>query len=259
MREEIISMKTYGYARVSTQTQSIKRQIENIEKVAPDAVIFSEAYTGRKVVGRKELAKLLRVVKPGDQIIFDSVSRMSRDADEGYNLYMQLFDKGVELHFIKEPQIDTTVYRSALAQRLSAEGIAEGKDQATSQLVSSIFNALNEYFRELARQQIRYSFEVAQKEVDDLRQRTREGMAARKAADPDLEYGRRPGTYGSYNVKKYEQLKPQIIKLSRDFKGKNTDLEVIKLTGLARGTYYSYKRRITEELQQEESAALSPV
>ncbi len=33
----------------------------------------------------------------GDTIIFDSVSRMSRDSEEGYNLYEELFDKGIEL------------------------------------------------------------------------------------------------------------------------------------------------------------------
>ena len=40
--------------------------------------------TGTKFQGRKELEKILDKVYAGDTIIFDSVSRMSRDAEEGF-------------------------------------------------------------------------------------------------------------------------------------------------------------------------------
>ena len=76
-------MAVYGYARISRKTQNIERQIRNILLVQPGARIYQEAYTGTKMDGRKELNKLLKIVKAGDLIIFDSVSRMSRDADEG--------------------------------------------------------------------------------------------------------------------------------------------------------------------------------
>ena len=53
----------------------------------PEALIVQEAFTGTKVEGRKEFEKLLKVGKPGDTIVYDSVSRMSRNADEGFRLY----------------------------------------------------------------------------------------------------------------------------------------------------------------------------
>ena len=75
----------YGYCRISTKQQSIDRQIRNIKKEYPDAVILQEAYTGT-TTDRPEWNKLYKAVKDGDIIIFDSVSRMSRDAAEGFKL-----------------------------------------------------------------------------------------------------------------------------------------------------------------------------
>lgn len=77
--------KEYAYARISRKTQKIERQIENLTKAYPDARIYQEAYTGTKTEGRKEFNKMLSVIKPGYTIVFDSVSRMSRNADDGLN------------------------------------------------------------------------------------------------------------------------------------------------------------------------------
>lgn len=61
--------------------------------------LYQEAYTGMKVEGQREFNKLKDIVKSGDTIVFDSVPRMSRDADEGIRLYMEWFDKGINLVF----------------------------------------------------------------------------------------------------------------------------------------------------------------
>ena len=76
--------RQYGYCRISTRGQNIERQERNIKTAFPDAVIVKEIYTGTKFQGRKELEKILDKVYAGDTIIFDSVSRMSRDAEEGF-------------------------------------------------------------------------------------------------------------------------------------------------------------------------------
>ena len=62
----------YGYCRISTPRQNIDRQIRNIKAEYPDAIIFKESYTGTKL-DRPEWSKLMRKVKPGDRIVFDSV------------------------------------------------------------------------------------------------------------------------------------------------------------------------------------------
>ena len=105
--------KIYGYCRISRKEQNIDRQMRNIKAAYPRAVIVAEAYTGTRVEGRVKFEKLLKAVRPGDSVVFDSVSRMSRNAAEGFALYEDLFNRGVELVFLKEPQINTATYKKA--------------------------------------------------------------------------------------------------------------------------------------------------
>ena len=155
----------YGYCRVSTPKQNIERQIRNIRLAYPSAVIYKEAYTGT-TIERKQLDNLLKVAKNGDIIVFDSVSRMSRNAAEGIELYQRLFDSGIELVFIKEPHINTLTYKRALSNNIPLTGTK----------TDIILNAVNQYLMELAKEQIELAFEQAQKEVDDLHERTKEGI-----------------------------------------------------------------------------------
>ena len=83
--------KIYGYCRISTPSQNIERQIRNILKAYPDAIIVQETFSGTKFQGRKELEKIIKNIRAGDTIICDSVSRMSRNADEGFRLYEKLY------------------------------------------------------------------------------------------------------------------------------------------------------------------------
>lgn len=68
-------MSIYGYCRISTAKQSIDRQIRNIKAEYPTAHIVQEAYTGTSIF-RPEWLKLYRILKAGDIVVFDSVSRM---------------------------------------------------------------------------------------------------------------------------------------------------------------------------------------
>ena len=76
-------MNIYGYCRISTAKQSIDRQIRNIKAEYPTAHIVQEAYTGTSIF-RPEWLKLYRVLKSGDMVVFDSVSRMSRNVGESF-------------------------------------------------------------------------------------------------------------------------------------------------------------------------------
>ena len=51
-------------------------------------------------------------IKTGDTIVFDSVSRMTRNAGEGYSDYKMLYEKGVHPIFLNEPLINTSVFDS---------------------------------------------------------------------------------------------------------------------------------------------------
>ena len=104
-------MKVYGYCRISTGKQNIERQIRNIKTEYPEAFIVEEVYTGTKISGREMWQKLMKYVQKGDKIVFDSVSRMSRDAKEGFASYEELFCRGIDIVFLKEPHINTSVYK----------------------------------------------------------------------------------------------------------------------------------------------------
>ena len=111
----------YGYARISNPKQSIDRQIRNIKAKYPDAVIVDEAFTGT-TSSRPKWQRLFSHVKSGDQIVFDSVSRMSRNAEDGFRDYEALYYRGVELIFLKEPMIDTSTFRNALSSSVPLTG-----------------------------------------------------------------------------------------------------------------------------------------
>ena len=222
-------MCIYGYCRISTKQQSIERQIRNIKASYPDAVIFQEAYTGTKL-DRPEWNKLFKRVKEGDTLVFDSVSRMSRNADEGIKTYFELFDRGVNLVFLKEAYINTDTYADSLKDKIELTGTDEDE----------IFKGLNNYFRKLAKKQIRIAFEQSQKEVDDLHQRTKEGIETARINGKQI--GQKRGA--KLTTKKSVEAKAQIEKYSKDFNGTLDDTEVIKLTGLSRNTYYKYKREM---------------
>lgn len=223
---------TYGYARISTKKQSIERQIRNILSEYPDAIIVEEAYTGTKI-HREKFDSLLDKVKEGDTIVFDSVSRMSRNADDGVKLYFDLYDRGINLVFLKERHIDTDTYKNAIANSIDSVG---------NEIADMYIETTNKVLRLLAQRQIILAFCQSQKEVDDMKQRTKEGLVTAKLNGKKV--GASKGD--KYKVKKKDEMMMQIQKYSKDFYGNLTDIDVIKLTGLARNTYYKYKKELSE-------------
>ena len=166
----------YGYARISTPKQKITRQIKNIKEKYPEALIFEEVYTGSKFQGRDKLEKLLKVIKPGDTIVFDEASRMSRNAEEGYELYMELYKKGIHMVFLKEPQINSSTYEQATHAYI----------QKTTTAADILLKAIEEFILELAKEQIKMAFVRSEQELIFLRKRTKDGLAVAKAEGKTL-------------------------------------------------------------------------
>ncbi len=226
-------MCMYGYCRISQKKQSIERQIRNIKAAYPTAVIMEEAYTGTSI-DRKEWNKLFKKAKQGDTIIFDSVSRMSRNADEGYTAYEELFARGVELVFLKEPHINTATFKAAMEKAIPMTGTS----------VDYILEGINKYLLALAKEQIIIAFAQAEKEVADLHQRTKEGIETARLNGKQI--GLAAGT--KLTTKKSLAAKEIILKRSKDFNGTLTDAEVMNLAKISRNSYYKYKRELKGEL-----------
>lgn len=222
--------RVYGYARVSTMKQSISRQIDNIKSAYPDAVVITESYTGTKM-DRPNWSKLEKQLHEGDTVVFDEVSRMSRNAEEGFAVYQKLYNMGVNLIFLKESTLNTENFRKTTQVALT------GSD------VDCILEGVNKYLMILAENQIKAAFETAQHEVDFLHKRTSEGVRRAQAEGKQvgIEKGRKLTT------KKSVEMKQLIRKHSKEFNGNLNDSDVMKLTGLSRNTYYKYKKELKED------------
>lgn len=226
----------YGYCRISRAKQSIERQIRNIKAAYPEAVIIEEVFT-RTRIDRKEWNKLTSKVKCGDTIVFDSVSRMSGNAEEGFTAYEELYNSGINLVFLKEPHINTDTYKQALQNNVALTGGT----------VDYILEGVNKYLLALAKEQIRLAFQQSEKEVEDLHQRTREGLITAKLNGKQV--GQKQGA--KLTTKKSIAAKEVIAKHSKDFNGTLSDIDVMKLTGLSRNTYYKYKAEMKEAAGRE--------
>lgn len=226
-------MARYGYCRISTKQQSIDRQIRNIKAVYPDAIIVTESYSGT-TLNRPEWKKLYNKLKKNDVVVYDSVSRMSRDADEGVDLYMELYNKGIELEFLKESHINSEVYKSTIAQTIGTTG---------NDIADIYIEATNKVIRLLAEKQIRLAFEQAEKEVEDLHQRTREGIETARLNGKQI--GQKQGA--KLTTKKSVEAKKLIRKHNKTFGGSLTNEETWTLIGISKMTFYKYLREMKEE------------
>lgn len=123
-----------GYARVSKESQTVDRQLDLLQDYGVEMII-QEKQTGTKKE-RSGLDQLLLVIRPGDQVVVESISRLGRNTLDILEL-IQLFDKkNISFISLKE-QLDTTTPTgkamlqmmsviSELERNLLAERIREG-------------------------------------------------------------------------------------------------------------------------------------
>lgn len=229
--------RIYGYCRVSTKTQNIDRQERNILALYPSAVIVRETYTGTKL-GRKGLDRIIKEARAGDTVVFDSVSRMSRNAAEGVELYMSLMDRGIDLIFLKEPHINTETYKQALNNSVGPVG---------NEIADIYIEATNRVLRLLATRQIELAFGQAQKEVEDIRRRTAEGIETARRV------GKRIGTPkgSTLSVRKKAPAKAFIAKHSLRFGGELNDTRCAAAAGICRKTFYKYAAELAKENEND--------
>ena len=231
----------YAYCRVSTTHQRITRQITNITELYPKATIIREFYTGT-TQSRPQWDRLMTIIKKGDTIVFDSVSRMSRNAQEGFKDYKMLYEFGVNLVFLNEPLINTSVFDSTRNNMLNIS--IETGNQAVDDFFKGNIQLINNFMMALAEEQIKAAFEQSEKEVTDLHSRISQGM--REAKKNGTKIGLPKGT--SLTTKKSFYCKSIIQKHSKDFGGSLEDPDVIKLCGCSRNSYYKYKRALKSEI-----------
>ena len=192
---------------------------------------------------RPAWTKLKKQLKSGDTVVFDEISRMSRDAAEGFEEYKSLYEQGINLVFLKESMLNTDNFRQ------TAQLAMTGSD------IDVVLKGINEYLMILAEKQIRAAFETAQHEVDFLHQRTSEGVQKAKERyeretimgipHEKQNVGRPKGAV--IETKKEKDMKAKILKMSNCFEGTMNDKEVMETLKIARNTYYRYKKLLKAE------------
>lgn len=107
-KQEVIDMNTYFYIRVSSKDQNtIRQEVKAKEIGIPVGNVFIEKVSGKNVTDRPVLTNMMTVLKSGDKLIVDSISRFARNTKDLIELVEQLNEKGVIFVSLKEA-IDTT-------------------------------------------------------------------------------------------------------------------------------------------------------
>ncbi|WP_028778743.1 recombinase family protein [Shimazuella kribbensis] len=143
-------MKTFAYVRVSSKDQNETRQIETMKKEGiADRDIFVDKASG-KDFERPKYQALKAVLREGDVVIFDSITRMGRNMDDTVKEYNWLVHNGIQLRFVKEPMLNTSNEYDDVMKK------------AIQQIVLTLLSAF------------------AQKEREEIRSRQAEGIATAK-------------------------------------------------------------------------------
>ncbi|CAG9622814.1 recombinase family protein [Sutcliffiella rhizosphaerae] len=171
-------MKRFAYIRVSSKEQNVDRQLETMKKEGiEERDIFIDKLSGRNYE-RPQYQLLKQLIREGDEIVFDSITRMGRSMNDTLKEYEWFVENGVKLKFIKEPMINTTDEEDVL-------------QQAIQKVILTILAAF------------------AEKEIQDTKIRQFEGIAAAKLKGKHL--GRPKTEITSFFIEIHEQWKKNQI------------------------------------------------
>lgn len=195
----------YNYQRISTKEeramQKYDRQEKSLETYAKNnefeyLLSFKDDASGSSF-NRPNWLKLEKLLQTGDSVIFKDISRFTRQAQEGYEKYMELMNKGITLVFIDNPTISTDYIKSMMH-------IAEQQDLVTKTALESTIKLL-----------LIVELDRVQKERETTSQRIKQGIAA----SPKMQ-GRKQGQLDKMS----EELLKDIEKFSVDRSVKQIDL-----------------------------------
>lgn len=112
----------YGYARVSTDGQSVAAQLAELQQ-AGAAKIFREKASGARS-DRAELRRVLAVLEEGDTILITRLDRLARSTRDLLNILDTISKKGASFRSLADTWADTTTPHGRLMLTMLA-GLAE--------------------------------------------------------------------------------------------------------------------------------------
>ncbi len=113
----------YGYARVSTSTQSRDgNSLEDQETALKQfgcQHIVTEAFTG-KTMERPAFQKLLKRLHEGDTLVVTKLDRFARTSVEGVQTVRELFERGIKVHIMNMGTIENNLTGNLILQVMLA-------------------------------------------------------------------------------------------------------------------------------------------
>lgn len=224
----MIQPNIFAYMRISTkeerELQKFNRQERAINKYAEEnnisyTLIFKEDKSGSSFKNREEWNRLESIVKKGDTIVFKDISRFTRQAEEGYNKYMELLNKGINLIFIDNQTISTDYIKQLL-------NVAAEQNLVTKTTLESTVKLL-----------LIVELDRVQKEREILIKRIKDGINS-----SEKKQGRKQGTLD----KMTEELKEDIIRYNND--RSITQVELMNKHNISRNTLKKYIKIVNEEV-----------
>ena len=97
-------MRKIGYIRVSSESQNLKRQLQQLNEIGMD-IIYQEKISGA-TMDRKELQRLLEELQPGDTIFVTDLTRITRSTKDLFSLIEQIRDKNAYLKSLKDTWLE---------------------------------------------------------------------------------------------------------------------------------------------------------
>ena len=96
-----------GYARVSSQGQSLDRQIGALNTIKADR-IFREVASGRTVKGRLQLERAIDALGAGDVLVIAEWDWATRSMMDGINIIQRVADRSATGKVLDKPWLDLT-------------------------------------------------------------------------------------------------------------------------------------------------------
>ncbi|PEE38052.1 recombinase family protein [Bacillus pseudomycoides] len=203
--------KKFGYVRVSSKDQNEERQILNMKDLGiEDRDIFIDKESGKNME-RENYQMLKRLVRTGDTIVFDSLTRLGRNMNDTLEEFRYYEKHKVNLQFIKEPYINVNYTGE------STNDVIQSAIQKATLTILSAF---------------------AEKERIDIKQRQAEGIALARKQGRRL--GRPPVEITEEFTDAYKEWKS----------GSITAVGAMKKYGIKRSSFYKLAKQYEERMKE---------
>lgn len=195
----------YGYCRVSTKNQSLKRQIDAlIAYGVKEENIYYDEMSG-VVLKRKGLESLKNVLNQGDTLVIKEIDRLGRNRKQTTELIKELIDKDIDIVALDIPYLKEFILKEIK------------KDKGFMEIMATTLLSL--------------ILEVAEQERNKILDRTKEGKE--KALEAGVKFGRKEKLTRQKFVRTYNEM----------LKDERTPREIQEKLGICKQTYYKYKKK----------------